>query len=268
MAISYGDSSDLRSALQRQGRVLYAVMLRNIRTRFFGHGLGYLIAIGWPLTHILALLVINTLAGRAPPFGDSMVVFVATGTIPFMTFLYLSRFMMMSVLTTRPLLAFPEVKTLDVLFASALLEILAACCVVIVMVTLAWFLDIRAVPRDIVGAACAFGASILLGLGFGILNGVIVMAAPFWMTGYSLLTIVLWISSGVIFVPDMLPEPARTLIGYHPVAQIVEWMRSAYYDGYGDTILDRAYVLKVALGSICLGLALERGMRGHLLALR
>ena len=264
MPISY----DLGDALQRQGRVLYAVMLRNIRTRFFGNGLGYLFAIGWPLVHILALLLINAFAGRAPPFGDSVVVFVATGTIPFITFSYLSRFMMMSIMVTRPLLAFPEVKVLDVLFASALLESLAAACVVLIMMVLAWFFDIPAMPRDIVQAAYAFGASILLGVGLGVLNGVLVMAAPMWFTAYSLSIILIWLSSGVIFVPDLLPEPARTLISYQPVAQLVEWVRSAYYEGYGEGILDRAYVLKFSIGCLFLGLLLERAMRGHLLALR
>jgi capsular polysaccharide transport system permease protein len=268
MPISSKEYFDLRGAFQRQGRVIYAVMLRGIRTRFFGHGLGYLIAIGWPLAHILILLLINSFAGRAPPFGDSMVIFVATGTVPFVTFSYLSRFMMMSILGTRPLLAFPEVKILDVLFASALLEILSASCVVLIMVALAWFFDIPAAPRDIVGAAYAFGASILMGLGFGVLSGVVALAFPFWATLYSLLTILVWITSGVLFVPDTLPEPARTLISYQPVTQLVEWMRSAYYEGYGDALLDYGYVLKVSLGALFLGLILERGMRGHLLALR
>jgi len=268
MQINYGGALSLREAFARQWRVLYAVMLRNIRTRFFGHGLGYILAIGWPLVHILALILIFNFTNRAPPFGESAVVFVATGTIPFMTFSYLSRFMMLSMLMTRPLLAFPEVKVLDVLIASALLEILAACTVTLILMGMAWYFDIPAMPRDIVEASYAFAASILLGVGFGLFNGVIALAAPFWMTGYTLLIVVLWVSSGVLFVPDMLPEPARTIISYHPVTQIIEWMRSAYYEGYGEALLDRGYVLKFGAAATFLGLLLERGARGHLLALR
>ena len=71
-----------------------------------------------------------------------------------------------------------------------------------------------------------------------------------------------------MFVPDFLPEPARSYASYHPVLQVVEWMRSAYYEGYGEGVLDRRYVLEVAVGSTFLGLLLERATRGHLLALR
>ena len=268
MLIEHDERFRLREALTRQGRVLHAVMLRNIRTRFFGHGLGYLVAIAWPLTHILALLALASFAGRAPPFGESTVLFIATGTVPFMAFNYVSRFMQLSVVMTRPLLAFPEVKVLDVLFASAILEVLSSCCVILILLVLAWFFDISAMPRDIVEAFYALGASVLLGFGVGLLMGVIGLAAPIWLTIYGLLGILLWMSSGVLFVPDSLPEPARSIAAYNPVLQVVEWMRSAYYEGYGEGVLDRRYVLGVSIGSIFFGLLFERATRGHLLALR
>lgn len=268
MLIEHGERFGLREALTRQGRVMFAVMLRNIRTRFFGHGLGYLIALGWPLTHILVLLTMWSAMNRAAPFGESVVLFLATGTVPFMVFSYLSRFMQFSVVLTRPLLAFPEVKVLDVLFASGVLEILSSCCVVLILLVLAWLFDIPVMPRDLVEAFYAFCAAILLGFGFGVINGVIALAAPMWMTGYALCMIVLWISSGVVFVPDFLPEPARSIAAYNPVLQVVEWMRSAYYEGYGEGLLDRRYVLEVAIGAIFLGLVVERASRGHVLALR
>ncbi len=268
MLIEHDERFGLREALTRQGRVLFAVMLRNIRTRFFGHGLGYLVALGWPLSHIVILLVLWSSTGRAPPFGESTVLFLATGTVPFMVFSYLSRFMQISVAMTRPLLAFPEVKVLDVLFASAALEVLSSCCVILLLLILAWFFDISVMPRDIVQAFYAFGAAVLLGFGFGLLMGVIGLAAPIWLTIYGLLGIVLWMTSGVLFVPDLLPEPVRSMAAYHPVLQVIEWMRSAYYEGYGEGVLDRRYVLEVAIGSTFLGLLLERATRGHVLALR
>ncbi len=46
----------LQEALNRQGRVIYALMLRDVRTRFFGNGLGFLgLSVIWPLVHIVIL---------------------------------------------------------------------------------------------------------------------------------------------------------------------------------------------------------------------
>ena len=85
---------------------------------------------------------------------------------------------------------------------------------------------------------------------------------------FALVQILLWITAGVVFVPDALPEIAREFLAYQPILQVVEWMRSAYFEGYGSLILDRTYAVSFGVVTIFLGLLLERAMRGHLLVLR
>lgn len=266
-ALSYRVPS-IFTAFERQRRVLAAVILRSMRTRFFGHGLGYIFAVGWPVTHILVLIVIFSITGRAPPFGESTVLFIATGSVPFMAFSYLARFMMIDLIATKPLLALPEVKLMDVLIASALLEILSAFAVIIVMIMLGWAFDIPMLPHDISEAFGALGAAVLLGLGMGFLNSVIVMAFPMWMTGYALLSIAMWAASGVMFVPSSLPDPFRTWLSYNPALQVVEWMRASYYEGYGEHLLDRAYAIGFGVVTLGLGLILARFSRAYILAAR
>jgi capsular polysaccharide transport system permease protein len=268
MYLSNTEAFGLWPAAKRQWRVFYAVMLRNIRTKFLGNGLGYLVGIAWPLTHILVVVEIFSLQGRAAPYGDSITLFVATGVVPFMTFSYLARFMMVAALKAKPLLQFPEVKILDLLFATAILEVLAAICVTLTLIIIAWFFGIDLMPRDIIGVCYAFSAAILLGLGFGLLNSVIALAFHPWLVGYNLLNILFWASAGIFFVPDNLPAVLRYWASFLPALQVIEWTRSAYYEGYGGLVLDRTYVVVFGVVSIFLGLLLERAMRGHLLAYR
>jgi len=239
-----------------------------MRTKFFGNGFGYLVAIGWPLTHILVLVVLFSVSGRTQPYGDSLALFIATGVVPFQTFSYVARFMMLALIRSRPLLSFPEVKVLDMLISAALLEVLSACVVVIAFLIIAWFAGIDAVPRDIVQAVYALGACVLLGIGFGLFNGVVALAFSPWMTGYILVVIILWAASGIVYVPDVLPALFRQILSYNPTLQLVEWMRSAYYEGYGNIVLDRGYVLGFAVVSVFGGLLLERAARGQILAAR
>ena len=105
----------------------------------------------------------------------------------------------------------------------------------------------------------------LLGVGFGVINGIIAAASPFWITGYALFMIIFWVASGVLFVPDALPEAIRTPLSYVPMLQGVEWMRSAYYEGYGTTILDKSYLVGFGAITLCLGLGLERLVRGKMM---
>jgi capsular polysaccharide transport system permease protein len=255
-------------AAQRQWRVFYAIMLRNIRTKFLGNGLGYLVGIAWPLTHILIIVEVFSLGGRTAPYGSSTAVFIATGVVPYMTFSYLARFTMMAAVRAKPLLQFPEVKILDVLFATMILELLSASCVTLIVIIIGWFCGLDVMPRDIVDLSYAYGAAVLLGLGFGLLNSVIALAYFPWLTGYVLINILLWVSSGIIFVPDNLPASIRYWASFLPQLQIIEWTRSAYYEGYGGQVLDRPYVITFSVVLIFLGLLLERSLRGHLLAYR
>ncbi len=157
---------------------------------------------------------------------------------------------------------------LDVLIAGATLEIVTSGLVIIIMLILGLAFDIPIMPQDIATAFAALGAAILLGCGMGVVNSVIMAITPMWMTGYSLLVIAIWASSGVVFVPDMIPDPYRTFLSYNPALQIVEWMRSAYYTGYGQQVLDKSYAL--AFGTICLagGLILEKLSRHYVLSSR
>jgi capsular polysaccharide transport system permease protein len=261
---AYGRLS-LWETMRAQGRILVAVMLRDVRTRFFGSAFGFLLAIAWPLSHIFILLAINAGIGRTAPYGDSAALWFATGIVPFMAFNYMARFTMIGLVMNRPLLSFPVVKVSDILLARAILELLNAGVVVITTILIFALLGIEIAPIDPVQASLALGACMLLGLGFGIVNGVIAALAPFWITGYALFSIAMWIASGVLFVPDALPEFARYWLSFNPALQGIEWMRSAYYEGYGSGVLDKEYMIGFATISLLLGLALERLLRGKML---
>jgi capsular polysaccharide transport system permease protein len=241
-------------------------MLRDIKTRFFGSALGFLVSIGWPLSHIVILLFIYTMMGRTPPYGDSAALWFATGVVPFMAFSYVSRFTVLGMVMNKPLLILPVVRVTDILFARVILEILSSVIVIIVLIIAFWSLGINFTPTNTVEAFRALLVALLLGVGFGIFNSAIASFIPMWFTGYSLSMILFWIASGVIYVPDALPQNAAYWLSFNPALQCVEWMRSAYYEGYGSQILDKTYVIRWGVGSMLVGLVLERLVRGKVLA--
>lgn len=246
-------------------RVIWAVMLRDVRTRFFNHGLGYLVAILWPLVHIFILIAFYVYFGRAVPYGDSAYVFFATGLVPFMTYNYLSRFVMMSLMMNRVLLAFPAVKITDIILGRAALETLCIFCVVILLCLLGVAAGYDVTPHDLGGALAALAASIGFGLGMGIISAVISMLTPGWVTVHMLMIVLFYVLSGVIFLPPEVPRQLLEALAWLPLIHATEWMRSAYFEGYPETILDRGYLLSWAVGTILVGLAMERALRGRIL---
>lgn len=249
------------AALRRKWHVMHAVMLRDMRTRFFDHGLGFLVVVAWPLAHLVALLLIYTALNRTAPYGDNLEIFFATGLIPTLSFMYVSRFMALALVTHRPMLAFPVVRPSDILFGRALLEILASCIMAFLTFMLLIVLGKNPVPIDLVAAASAFFVMLLLAVGCGIVAGVIGAIVPFFVTIYSLFMILIYILSGTLFVVSALPAKISYALSWNPVLHSVEWMRTAYFIGYPEQVLDINYLIGFSLGAIFLGLLLERLLR-------
>ncbi|MFB9953201.1 ABC transporter permease [Rhizobium puerariae] len=259
------DPTTLSFAVRRKVNVIHAVMLRDMRTRYFNHGLGFLLVSAWPLCHALILIGLYSFTGRIAPYGNSLFVFFGTGLVPTLAFMYISRFMSISLLMNKPLIYFPSVKMVDILIGRALLEVLAAFLTVAFMFGIAMSLGDDPFPLIPLEAVYAFLASLFLAVGVGILCGVIVMFASFFMNVYSLSLIVLYLASGTIFTASALPEQVGYMLSWNPLLHCVEWMRFAYYEGYDDRLLDRSYLLAFALAALCLGLTLERLLRGKML---
>lgn len=67
-----------------------AVVLRDMRTRFFNHGLGFIVVPLWPLAHMGIIITIRSFVAHTAPYGESVPLFYATGVIPTLTFIYIS----------------------------------------------------------------------------------------------------------------------------------------------------------------------------------
>lgn len=248
--------SRFASALKTQGNVTFALILRDMQTRFGGSYVNYLVALGWPLAHIGILLVVYTLAGRVAPAGTSVVMFFATGLTPYMFFQYPARFMMMSLVTNKPLLAFPIVKILDVLLARAILETVSGFAVICITAFVLYASGFDVIPRDPVMAVAALSAMWCLAVGIGLLNAVIASIFPAWMIGFLLLQILIYVLSGILFVTSALPEGVQYVLSWNPALHGVEWFRAAYYEGYATSayVPDRLY--PYIFGLVCTFLAM------------
>lgn len=255
-----------RAALSSKANVTRAVILRDIRTRYFDHGLGFLIVPLWPLVHLLALSTLNTLMGRPSPFGESPLIFFATGLLPTLIFMYVSRFMSTSLVENKPMLAFPVVRLVDIVFARAYLEIVGAILAGVLITIVFLSIGEDPFPAYPFQAIYALIAIALLSVGVGIIVSVLALISPVVVMIYMLMLIVVYIGSGALFVPTYMPSPVVAVLEWNPITHAIEWMRTAFYEGYPRQMLDRAYLFSCAIGSIFIGLAAERVLRQKLLA--
>lgn len=255
----------LRETSDQVFRVIGAVLLRDMRTRFGRTHLGYLIAVLWPFVHLLIIIVVRTFVAKIAPIGTEPAVFYATGVLPYILCLYPARMMTMAVAQNKPLLQFRIVTPAILMFARAILESLNAMVVFALLLIGLRLADIEFAPNDWIDMAEGIIAAVYLGMGVGFF-GIIVqsLVGPPAMIIIVIFLLMLYLSSGALIPVTFYPPNVRDIIAYNPLFHCVEWIRSAYY-GMDSFLLDKFYVIAIATLFLCIGLLGERLLRGRLL---
>ena len=109
MALKQMDTPLRRDRIEVYLHVLRALMLRDMRTRFGGSHIGYVMVVLWPVVHIFVLVAILVLRKLPSPMGLSTTLSIATGAVPCLIFQYVSREVMKSVMMNKPLTYYPQV---------------------------------------------------------------------------------------------------------------------------------------------------------------
>jgi capsular polysaccharide transport system permease protein len=117
-------------------------------------------------------------------------------------------------------------------------------------------------PDQAIGAIFA---TIFLGVSLGIVSAVLIRIFKAWLVVLIVILIVMYASSGAFLLPTALPKSAQYWMTWNPLFHCVEWLRSSYYDGYGNDLMDRGYLMIFSIICLFFGLLLERALRRVLL---
>jgi capsular polysaccharide transport system permease protein len=253
--------SSLLRGLVVQGEVVHAVILRETRTRFGAHRLGYLWALLEPSIVILTFWFLYRVAGRVPPAGMDLFSFVATGVIPYTLFASSAHRVAEAVNGNKGLLNYPQVMPIDLAIARCLLELVTYAAVFIVLMGIhaLWVRDLRVdQPLTVIlGFALASLLGSTLGLvfcGLGQWNNTVDRARG------PLLRPLFWLS-GVFYTADALPLGARKGLLANPVLQVNEMVRDGWFESYTTEHADPLYIAQWILFLALAGLMLERWVR-------
>jgi capsular polysaccharide transport system permease protein len=248
-------------------RVVDAVMLRDMRTRFSRSRLGYVWAIFEPISHLLTLgMVFSYLNTAPPPIGTNLFLFYCTGLLPYLMWSHISNEVTQSVSGNGAVLRLPSVRTTDVMAARSLLQFATEIVVAVVVFGIAASLGEQGMPADPLQAAAAFLSLGLLGIGTGAINLVLCRTMHCWDTLFQSVVRLLYFASGIYYSPIAMPAFVRDILVWNPILQGIEWFRAGFFRQYDPHWLDRGYVLCWVAATLVIGLAMERAARRRLMA--
>ena len=255
------DVGELRSSfgegLRIQGRVLLALMLREAQTRFGRHKLGYLWALFEPIAHVVLFMLIFSFLQRHVALGDSLHMFLATGFATYFGFYHVMVRTEGGYRSNEALLTFPPVKVLDVFVGRALLELATWIVVTTLLMGGLIFLGYGPPPRSILLMLTAIAALFLIGFGVGMFLGILTEFIPSMANLLRIPTRILYLTSGIFYLPEMLYPAARDVVVWNPVLHGIALFRMGYYEYYDSHTFDGTYLFGWAIGSLLLGLAAE-----------
>jgi capsular polysaccharide transport system permease protein len=256
----------MNNALHIEFRVVSALAVRNMRTKFGRTIFGPAILVAWPLSHALLLMLVNALVHRISPLGTDPAVFFSTGVLPYILCFYPARFIMIfSIHFNRGLLAIPAIKPLDLVLSEVLSQTVISFWVAALFLGILYIFGVDVVPERSDEAIFAMLATMYFGVALGALGAVIYGMTRAWQAVQILALIGMYFTSGALFLPEMLPKALRDLIWFNPLFHCVEWMRVAYYNDYSFDMLNRTYLLAVSTVLLWIALLIERGLRGRLM---
>ena len=247
------------NAFRVQRRVIFALILRETRTRYGKTRIGYLWALFEPLAHMLIFAAIFSFTGRTSPLGGSVGLLVLTGLFPYNLFSNLSTQLMNAVEANKVLLSYPHVTPFDVMASRTILEIATQVLVFIFVLLILAIQNLWDMQIDsLLNVLFVILIVTALGAGMGLINAVLAFKFPSYANIYGLIMRPMYFLSGIFFVVGYMSTEIQNIMYYNPVAHLIEWFRSAIYVGYTSEFLDKHYLLNFTLTVLFLGLLLLR----------
>jgi capsular polysaccharide transport system permease protein len=258
----------VRRRSYRFPRVIFALMAREMISRYSRSTGGYIWAVADPVLAIGVMSIVFSAMFRQPSIGTSFIVFFASGYIPFRMYADVQGNVMGAVRYNRALLQYPTVTPIDTVIARALLCILTLLCVDIIILAAAIRVGGTPVNLDLLVMTKALLIAAALGIGIGSVNSVAVAYSATWERVWRITTAPLMILSGVLHIHEEMPPSIADILWYNPVAHLVGYMRSGIYGAYPAHWVSLPYALSIALGAMLVGFYLLRRHRTFVINVR
>jgi capsular polysaccharide transport system permease protein len=254
----------LREGLQTQLQVVHALVMRETRTRFGAHQLGYIWALIEPLFWVITFYWIFTLMGRSVTYGMDIVTFITTGIIPFLLFRQTLAQAHTAIPANKALLYYPQIRPLDLVMARTSLEIATLVTVfAIIMGGHALYTGELIIEKPLTVLIGLLLAG-LLGASLGLFFSILSMYSKIVNRLVPMMNRPLFFTSGLFFTANQLPTNVRELLLWNPILHTVEMVRDGWFYTYEAHYLDISYVLYWIIGCAYIGLVLERMARRRL----
>lgn len=252
---SFSQLAAIRSGAAIQGRVIYALLMREILTRYGRHNIGFLWLFVEPMLFTTGVTVLWTLSKSVHGSSLPIVAFALTGYSSVLLWRNMPARCIGAIEPNLALMYHRNVKAIDIFLARLLLEAGGATISFITLSVFYIYIGWLEPPDDVLKVTegwlllAWFGASLAMLL--GALGEKTELVERFWHP-VSYITFPL---SGAAFMVDALPTSVQKYALYVPMVNGVEIVREGYFGNDIRAHYDLTYLLACCIGLTLLALA-------------
>ncbi|WP_269515459.1 ABC transporter permease [Brevundimonas subvibrioides] len=250
--------------LARQTRIISALMIREMTTRYGRDGLGFAWIVLEPMSFCVGVLVLWSLT--KPPFehGIRLQAFSLTGYMCIILLRHMISYSFTAIQANVGLMHHRQVKPLHILISRNLLELGGTTATFVLVYFALYALGLIEVPANLLLAYCGWLMMAWVSVGLALLmTGLAIRFEPVERI-VGLLTYVLIPLSGAFFMVSWLPPRAQEIILYLPFPHAVEMLRAGVFGPFVETHYDWFYALTIGMILNLVGLLLVATSRDQI----
>ncbi|TSE31185.1 ABC transporter permease [Tepidimonas charontis] len=252
------DKTPLARSLAIQFRVIHALLLREVITRYGRHGLGALWIILEPMLFTLGVTGLWYFAKLHTVSNIPIVAFSITGYSTVLMWRNAANRCSKAIEPNLSLMYHRNVKVIDIFLSRIILEWVGATTSLILLTIFFASVGTMDMPNDIL---LVIGGWLLLAwfsLALGLIVGAVSERSETFERTWHVVTYLMFPLSGALFMVDWLPTAAQEILLWLPMVHGVEMIRHGYFGDVIKTHEDPAYFAFANLALALIGLALVR----------
>lgn len=238
-----------------QGRVIYALLMREILTRYGRHNIGFLWLFAEPMLFTTGVTILWTVAGAAHGSSLPIVAFALTGYSSVLLWRNMPARCIGAIEPNLALMYHRNVRTLDIFIARLVLEAGGATISFMTLSLFYIYIGWLDPPEDVLVVIEGWLLIAWFGGGLAMLLGALAERSELVERLWHPASYITFPLSGAAFMVDALPASAQKYILYIPMVSGVEIVREGYFGNKVHAHYDLPYLVGCCVALTLLALA-------------
>ena len=251
-------TTPLRRSFAIQIRVIKALIIREIITRFGRHNVGFLWLVLEPMLFTLGVTALWTAMKATHGSNLPIAAFALTGYSSLILWRNCSNRAVKAIESNHSLLYHRNVRVFDVFFARTILEVVGVTASLVILSTVFILSGFIGAPDDILTIVIGWLLMAWFGFSLSLIVGAASERSEIVERVWHIFTYLMFPLSGAAFMVDWFPKNVQDLLLWVPMVHSTEMIRHGYFGAAVHTYENPTYLALVNAVMLFVGLALVR----------